>query len=601
MPNIRPLPPCLQKVAIEELNEDPSRIEADLQTLKTWIEQQPHLKARTDDQFLVAFLRGCKYSLEKTKSKIDKYYMLRSKYPEMFALRDVDEVKIREILKMGFGVVLPTPLNETGPRIMLVRNGIYDPHKYDFMDIMRVGQAFNEILMWEDDYAIVNGFVHIADLKDWSKEHFFQATPSVMKKITVYSEEAMPLRPKASHIINAPSIFESVFNIFKPMMSEKQLNRMTIYGSNIEKMYEKIPLKYLPKEYGGENGSIPEILAEWEQKFLSYRDYFIEDAKYGTDEQLRPGKPIDFDNLFGMEAKLALKAQEELGEKPERIDDDIKALREWIQKQPHLKARTDDQLLVAFLRGCKYSLEKAKQKIDSFYAMRNAVPELYKNRFVDDKAIAILRQGCLLRLPKPLSEDGPRIHISRYGLYDTDKFSLTEVVKVGTMLGEIQFREDDNAMVMGFLEVIDLKGVAAGHIFQFDAVLVKKLAVLGDKAWPYRPKGFHFVNAPSGTEKLLSIAKSLMSEKIKQRFHIHSKYESLYDYIPQECLPAEYGGSNGTVQDVINTWEKKLLDYKSYFDEEVQYCTNEKLRPGRPVNSESLFGIEGSFRKLDID
>ncbi|XP_037813921.1 alpha-tocopherol transfer protein-like [Lucilia sericata] len=304
MPNIRPLPPCLQKVAIEELNEDPSRIEADLQTLKTWIEQQPHLKARTDDQFLVAFLRGCKYSLEKTKSKIDKYYMLRSKYPEMFALRDVDEVKIREILKLGFGVVLPTPLNETGPRIMLVRNGIYDPNKYDFMDIMRVGQAFNEILMWEDDYAIVNGFVHIADLKDWTKEHFFQATPSAMKKITVYSEEAMPLRPKASHVINAPSIFESLFNIFKPMMSEKQLNRMTIYGSNIEKMYEKIPLKYLPKEYGGENGSIPEILAEWEQKFLSYRDYFKEDAKYGTDEQLRPGKPIDFDNLFGMEGSF---------------------------------------------------------------------------------------------------------------------------------------------------------------------------------------------------------------------------------------------------------------------------------------------------------
>lgn len=85
------------------------------------------------------------------------------------------------------------------------------------------------------------------------------------------------------------------------------------------------------------------------------------------------------------------------------------------------------------------------------------------------------------------------------------------------------------------------------------------------------------------------------------QFHIHSKYESLYDYIPQECLPAEYGGSNGTVQDVIDTWEKKLLEYKSYFDEEAQYCTNEKLRPGRPVNAESLFGMEGSFRKLDID
>lgn len=91
------------------------------------------------------------------------------------------------------------------------------------------------------------------------------------------------------------------------------------------------------------------------------------------------------------------------------------------------------------------------------------------------------------------------------------------MVKVGTMLGEIQFREDDNAMVMGFVEIIDLKGVSAGHIFQFDVVLIKKLAVLGDRAWPYRPKGFHFVNAPAGTERLLSIAKGLMSDKIKQR------------------------------------------------------------------------------------
>lgn len=92
---------------------------------------------------------------------------------------------------------------------------------------MRVMQAFTEILMWEDDYAIVNGFVHIMDLKDWKKQHFFQITPSLMKKTTVYSEEAMPLRPKSSHVINAPSIFESVFNMMKPMMSEKQINRVS--------------------------------------------------------------------------------------------------------------------------------------------------------------------------------------------------------------------------------------------------------------------------------------------------------------------------------------------------------------------------------------
>lgn len=122
---------------------------------------------------------------------------------------------------------MPTPLNETGPRIMLIRNGCYDPNQADFADIMRVAQACNEILMWEDDYAIVNGFIHLMDMKGWTKQHFFQVTPSLMKKMTVYSEEAMPLRPKASHVINAPSIFESVFNMLKPMMSKKQVDRVS--------------------------------------------------------------------------------------------------------------------------------------------------------------------------------------------------------------------------------------------------------------------------------------------------------------------------------------------------------------------------------------
>ncbi|XP_068144671.1 retinol-binding protein pinta [Drosophila tropicalis] len=299
--------------------------------------------------------------------------------------------------------------------------------------------------------------------------------------------------------------------------------------------------------------------------------------------------------------ELTKKAHQELNEVPERIQEDIDTLRLWISKQPHLKARQDAQFLIAFLRGCKYSLEKTKLKLDNFYAMRGAVPELYKNRFVGEKQLSILKTGCLLRLPQPLQVDGPRIHISRYGQYDSSKHSIAEVTQVNTMLGEIQIREDDNAMISGFVEIIDMKGIGAGHIFQFDAVLVKKLAVLGDKAWPYRPKGFHFVNAPTAAEKFMSIAKSLMSEKIRKRFHIHSKLESLYKYVPKECLPVEYGGSNGTVQDVIDTWTEKLLQYKNTFEEETEFGTNEKLRRGKPVNSETLFGIEGSFRKLDID
>lgn len=43
---------------------------------------------------------------------------------------------------------------------------------------------------------------------------------------------------------------------------------------------------------------------------------------------------------------------------------------------------TDDQRLKTFLRGCKFSLEKVKKKLDMYYTMRNAVPEFFANRDV---------------------------------------------------------------------------------------------------------------------------------------------------------------------------------------------------------------------------
>lgn len=78
--------------------------------------------------------------------------------------------------------------------------------------------------------------------------------------------------------------------------------------------------------------------------------------------------------------------------------------------------------------------------------------------------------------------------------------------------------------------------------------------------------------------------------------------EALYQHIPKEMLPAEYGGQAGPIQDVINHWEKKILEYRDYFmEEETTYGTDEKKRPGKPKTSESLFGTDGSFRKLEVD
>jgi hypothetical protein len=100
-PNIRPLSPELQERAKKELNEVPERLESDIAAIREWLKKQPHILANPDDQMIVAFLRGCKFSLERTKEKIDLYYTMRTALPEFFKGRDIKNSITREILELG--------------------------------------------------------------------------------------------------------------------------------------------------------------------------------------------------------------------------------------------------------------------------------------------------------------------------------------------------------------------------------------------------------------------------------------------------------------------------------------------------------------------
>lgn len=82
---------------------------------------------------------------------------------------------------------------------------------------------------------------------------------------------------------------------------------------------------------------------------------------------------------------------------------------------------------------------------------------------------------------------------------------------------------------------------------------------------------------------------------------MHPDNESLYKEIPQKLLPVEYGGENGTIDDIVKSWEKKIVDNRDYLIEETTFGTDESKRQTPLKQHEALFGAEGSFRKLDVD
>lgn len=142
---IRPLSSELQRVACEELNEVPERLAADVETIRQWINKNPKIISRDDDQFIVSFLRGSKFSLEKAKKKIELFYKWRTDTPEFFANRDVNDKILQEIIDQGF--ILPLPSDESKPeaKVILTRLGHYDTNRYSFQEILKVSYLMADV------------------------------------------------------------------------------------------------------------------------------------------------------------------------------------------------------------------------------------------------------------------------------------------------------------------------------------------------------------------------------------------------------------------------------------------------------------------------
>lgn len=83
---------------------------------------------------------------------------------------------------------------------------------------------------------------------------------------------------------------------------------------------------------------------------------------------------------------------------------------------------------------------------------------------------------------------------------------------------------------------------------------------------------------------------------------LHPTLDSIAKHFPVDILPNEARGKGGSIYDLFSKSSKKIDENRDYFvEEEATMRIDESLRPDKAKNASDLFGIEGSFKKLDID
>ncbi|XP_045475490.1 retinol-binding protein pinta-like [Harmonia axyridis] len=273
-------PASIEQYAQTILHETTESRENGLDELKKWAEENSNLHVRTEEKYIVPFLRGCKYDVKKTKEKLKNFYLMRRDVPEWFSNRNPNLPQIQELVKMGTFVVLKNTYENK--LVMVVRPTIPDPSIYDLDTIIKAGTMVLDIAVMEEELAQIYGVYAIIDLKNTGFRHVRQYTLTRIKNI-VNTWHNYHCRPKKLMFINAPTFIHVVLNIFKSFMTQKLKKRIEVSYEGNSALEKAIDISILPKDYGGEKETVAELGRQCSEKLTSYSEWFAEDEKYKAD------------------------------------------------------------------------------------------------------------------------------------------------------------------------------------------------------------------------------------------------------------------------------------------------------------------------------
>ncbi|XP_043921412.1 clavesin-1 [Protopterus annectens] len=233
-----------------ELNENPDTLHHDIQQVKDMIITRPDIGfLRTDDEFILRFLRARKFNKADTFKLLAQYFQYRQQNLEMFKNFKADDPGIKRALMDGFPGVLQN-LDHCGRKILLLFAANWDQSRNSFIDILRAILLSLEVLI--EDYELqINGFILIIDWSNFSFKQASKLTPSFLKLAIEGLQDSFPARFGGVHFVNQPWYIHALYTMIKPFLKDKTRKRIFLHGNNLNSLHQLIHPECLPSEFGG--------------------------------------------------------------------------------------------------------------------------------------------------------------------------------------------------------------------------------------------------------------------------------------------------------------------------------------------------------------
>lgn len=179
--------------------------------------------------------------------------------------------------------------------------------------------------------------------------------------------------------------------------------------------------------------------------------------------------------------------------------------------------------------------------LDKYLKMRSQNPQWFHSLDIrEPKLNQLISDGYCFVLPERDS-NGRKVIYSKASAMDASLFTASDVMRAHFLTFEALL-EDEDVQVNGVTYVFDERDVNWSHISVWTPSEVSKAFSCCERALPIRHREIHFVHLPWTMSLVFQFAKSLLSQKLRNRFRTHANFDKLAESLPTSILPAEAGG-----------------------------------------------------------
>ncbi|XP_047996014.1 alpha-tocopherol transfer protein-like [Leguminivora glycinivorella] len=247
--------------------ENPGTRDAAIEELRRLIKEKGECRPRrTDDAYLLRFLRCRRFIPALAHRLMVRYEDFRSKNPELYDCDAFGLQRVKDVFSCTF------PDNPDNGRITIMRLGKWDMDNTPAEDLIRCALLLDEICAMQPRLQIL-GVTIVIDLKGLGLRHLRYLNLKTAGQFASLLGVAFPLLLQGLHIINYNWLFNSILPMFKQFIPQAGWERIHFH-SNLESLHKHIHPKYLPPEYGGHSKYLV-TCEEWLSKIEKYKDDFM--------------------------------------------------------------------------------------------------------------------------------------------------------------------------------------------------------------------------------------------------------------------------------------------------------------------------------------